>query len=133
MFCELTGGLMTKIIIVDDDATNTSLLQMLLELDGYTPITCRTIDEAKTAVAQGVDAFVIDCYLAQGISGLTLLREVRQGKTATDPNSIIIMVSGDHRLEQEAFDAGANHFLLKPYAPAELTQVIQNLLAKKGV
>lgn len=124
---------MTKIIILDDDATNTSLLQMLLELDGYTPITCRTINEAKTAVSQGVDAFVVDCYLAQGISGLTLLHEIRQGKTDADPQAIVIMVSGDHRLEQETIHAGANYFLLKPYAPAELTKAIQNLLAKKGV
>jgi CheY-like chemotaxis protein len=122
---------MSTIIIVDDDATNTSLLQMLLELDGYSPVTCRTIDEAKTAVAQGVDAFVIDCYLAQGISGLSLLREIRQNQTDADPNTIVIMVSGDHRLEQQAFNENADHFLLKPYAPAELTQTIQTLLAKK--
>ncbi len=122
---------MSAIVIVDDDATNIGLLKMLLELDGYVVMACKTIDEAKTAAAEGVDAFVIDCHLDKGSSGLTLLQDIRSGQTPADLNSITIMVSGDHRLEKEAMAAGANYFFLKPYSPSELTNRLQTLLSEK--
>lgn len=122
---------MRTVIIVDDDATNVGLLQMLLELEGYTALACRTIEEAKTAVTPDVDAFVIDCRLAKGISGLTLLEEIRAGETAVSPHTTTLMVSGDARLQEKSLEAGADTFLLKPYSPNELTKTLNALLAKK--
>lgn len=122
---------MRTVIIVDDDATNVGLLQMLLELEGYTVLACRTIEEAKTAVTPDVDAFVIDCRLAKGISGLTLLEEIRAGETAVSPHITTLMVSGDARLQEKSLEAGADTFLLKPYSPNELTKTLNALLAKK--
>ncbi len=123
---------MNTLIIVDDDATNVGLLKMLFELDGYTVLACKTIEEATTAAVSGADAFIIDCYLAQGMSGLNLLTDIRAGQTAVDSNVITIMVSGDHRLEKEALASGANAFFLKPYSPNELSKKLQILLSKKG-
>ena len=121
---------MKTIILVDDDLTNTSLLQMLLEIEGYEAVTCKNIDEAKNAAVSGVDGFVIDCHLAGGISGLSLLREIRAGETAVVPNTAVIMASGDHRLENESLESGADRFLLKPYRPTELTSELSKLLAQ---
>ncbi|MBK6327592.1 MAG: response regulator [Chloroflexi bacterium] len=123
---------MNTLIIVDDDATNVGLLKMLFELDGYAVLACKTIQEAVTAAASGADAFIIDCYLAQGMSGLNLLHDIRAGQTAVDNNAITIMVSGDHRLEKEALANGANAFFLKPYSPNELSKKLQILLSNKG-
>jgi CheY-like chemotaxis protein len=40
---------MTQIIVVDDDNTNSSLIKMLLELDGFSVQTCE--DQAKATAA----------------------------------------------------------------------------------
>ncbi|MBK8987865.1 MAG: response regulator transcription factor [Chloroflexi bacterium] len=122
---------MNTVVIVDDDSTNVSLLKMLLELDGYAVLACKNIDEAQTAAAQDVDAFVIDCYLAQGASGLSLLKDVRSGQTAANKNCVVLMVSGDYRLENEALAAGADDFFLKPYSPSTLSNNLHALLLKK--
>jgi len=122
---------MTAVVIVDDDATNIGLLKMLLELDGYAVFACKNIEEAKAAAAEGVDAFVVDCHLAQGTSGLSLLEDIRNGRTPADASTITIMVSGDHRLENEVLSTGANYFFLKPYSPNELTEKLQTLLSEK--
>ena len=119
------------IIVVDDDTTNTSLLQMFLEIEGYKVITCKNIEEAKTAAYDGADGFVIDCHLAGGISGLSLLRDIRSGVTAVSSNTVIIMASGDHRLEVESLESGADRFMLKPYSPTDLSGELANLLAKR--
>ena len=122
---------MKTIIVVDDDLTNTSLLKMLLEIEGYQVITCKNILEAKDAAEKGADGFVVDCHLAGGMSGLSLLRDIRAGKTAVNPNTIVIMASGDHRIEEESLESGADRFLLKPYSPTELSSELSKLLAER--
>jgi DNA-binding response OmpR family regulator len=122
---------MKTIIIVDDDIINTTLLQMLLEIEGYQTVPCKNIEEGKAAAYNKADAFVIDCHLAGGASGLSLLRDIRMGKTAVSSNTVAIMASGDHRLEVESLESGADRFLLKPYSPNELSQELSKLLAKR--
>ena len=122
---------MKRIIVVDDDQTNVSLIKMLLELDGFTVEACTTIESAKTAAANGVDVFVVDVNLSRGSSGIDLLRDVRAGTTSAPADTLVIMSSGDHRRQQESLDAGANQFLLKPYPPNALSDYINKMLAKR--
>jgi DNA-binding response OmpR family regulator len=122
---------MKRIIVVDDDQTNVSLLKMLLELDGFQVDACTTIEQAKTATANGVQAFVLDVNLSRGTSGIDLLRDVRAGETAAATDTIVIMTSGDHRRQSECQNAGADQFLLKPYPPNALSGYINDLLSKR--
>jgi DNA-binding response OmpR family regulator len=122
---------MKKIIVVDDDQTNASLLKMLLELDGFNVDACTTIEQAKTAAAKGVSAFVLDVNLSRGTSGIDLLKDVRAGETAAANDTVVIMTSGDHRRQSECQQAGADQFLLKPYPPNALSGYINDLLSKR--
>ena len=121
---------MHNIIVVDDDITNVQLLQMLLELEGYVVSPCTSIEEAVAATKANTKAYVIDWHLERNSSGLDLLNAVRAGGTSANKNAIVIMTSGDHRKENEALNAGANTFLLKPYPPDELSSVLSDLLAE---
>lgn len=120
---------MSKVIVVDDDFTNVGLIKMLLELDGFTVSACTDIEQAYQA-ATGADAFVIDINLSRGTNGLDLLRAIRAGQTAAQPNTVVIMSSGDYRRDTEALEAGANQFLLKPYPPQSLTEALSQFLSK---
>jgi DNA-binding response OmpR family regulator len=122
---------MKTIVIVDDDSANMGLLQLLLEMEGHKALACRTIEEAKTAAEPDTNAFVVDCRLAKGVSGINLLEDIRAGETAVPPPTTVIMVSGDARLQEKSLEAGADAFLLKPYSPNELTKTLNALLAKK--
>jgi two-component system OmpR family response regulator len=122
---------MKKIIVVDDDQTNVSLLKMLLELDGFAVDGCTSIEQAEKIAGNGVSAFVVDVNLSRGTSGIDLLRDVRAGKTAAPANTIVIMTSGDHRRQNECLNAKADQFLLKPYPPNALSGYINSLLSEK--
>ncbi|HEX6386425.1 MAG TPA: response regulator [Anaerolineae bacterium] len=123
---------MSKIIVVDDDTTNAELIKMLLELDGFTVLPFSDVATAKEATSADTKAFVVDCRLARGANGLDLLTAVRKGQTAAPADAIVIMTSGDYRLEQTTLDAGADRFLLKPYSPTILSSTISELLEKEG-
>ncbi|MCP4357256.1 MAG: response regulator [Chloroflexi bacterium] len=119
---------MINIIVVDDDITNVSLLQMLLELDGYHVDACTNIEQAIAAATADTRIFLVDWHLERNISGLDLLQAVRNGQTNAPADTAIIITSGDHRRKEEALRNGANNFLLKPYSTNKLSEAITNIL-----
>jgi len=120
---------MIRIILVDDDRTNGSLTKMLLEMQGFQVTVSPTLAKAQEAADEGVDAFIVDCHLSEGDSGLDLLEAVRHGETAADPTTPIIMTSGDSRQEEIASRKGASIFLLKPYPISALAEQLNIITA----
>lgn len=118
---------MSKIIVVDDDQTMVSLLQTLLELDGY--------QVAKAGSAQAFyeqldheqpDLVLMDVYLEDD-KGLDILSEIRAHPDASIAQLPVIMTSG-MELSSKCRQAGADDFLLKPYDPEHLLDMIKNNL-----
>ena len=122
------SNIMNTIILVDDDRTNTTLIRMLLEMDGFEVVVSPDIARAQNAAQNGADAFVIDCNLAQGDDGIELLQAIREGQTAVNSDIPVIMTSGDDRRQPEANKAGATKFLIKPYSPSTLSEQLNHLL-----
>ncbi len=120
---------MAKVLIVDNDRTTVSLLKILLELDGYTveiagnPVA--VLDEVRSA---DPDVVLMDVFLTGG-DGLDLLRRMR---ASPDLATIPVLMSSGMNLADECSVAGADGFLLKPYAPEQLAQALQRTLALKG-
>lgn len=124
------GKQMARIIVVDDDYSTSSLVKMLLEMEGYEVVACSEAGMALAEAETGVNAFVVDCHLGGNESGIKLLEAIRQEETDVPGSIPIILVSGDQRLEDEAWSAGADAFIVKPYAPNSLTDKIERLLKK---
>jgi putative two-component system response regulator len=118
----------TRIILVEDDRANATILKLLLELDGYSVAVHADPDRALADTSPGVDAFIIDCHLSGRASGIELLKRIRSGEAAVDRDVVAILTSGDERLVQAAVDAGATRFLSKPFSPSELSEELSALL-----
>jgi DNA-binding response OmpR family regulator len=121
---------MHRIILVDDDRTNTTLIRTLLEMDGFVVAACPDVKRAELAAGHGVDAFIIDCNLAHGDDGIELLHAIRVGLTKADPDVPVIMTSGDDSRSGAAELAGATRFLVKPYSPGTLSTHLSELLGR---
>ena len=108
---------MTRVMIVDDDRTTISLLQTLLELDGYDVIVVsRGMDVIPKAEAEHPDVILMDYHLAD-IHGVEVLRELRQHATL---NQLPVIMASGMNVEAEVMAAGANAFLVKPFEPSDL-------------
>ncbi len=116
---------MPKILVVDDDQTTASLLKTLLELHGYSVVHAwRGADVLPLTRAQRPDVILMDVHLADA-NGMELLKEIRaSGDTAA---TRVIMSSGMD-VEDQCRAAGADAFILKPYAPGELSSTIREVL-----
>ena len=116
-----------RVLIIDDDITMSSLLRTLLELEGYTVLESREWDDlAKSIISQSPDVVIMD-YILPGVEGLEVLSDLNSQNR--ENHFRIIMTSGMN-VEEECLEAGANSFILKPYAPdALLIKVCEELNA----
>lgn len=117
----------SNVLIVEDNAGTSRLLQMMLAREGFQAETAGSVTQAKAKLFEAVLALIIDCTLGDE-RGVDLLRDVREGKTAVLPQTVIIMVSGNEKYRLESEQLGAT-FLLKPYPLVELSGTLQHLLA----
>jgi two-component system alkaline phosphatase synthesis response regulator PhoP len=116
---------MPKIMLIDDDETMISLLQTLLEMDGFEVVSTTNWQNIPGDIlASEADLLLMDCNLPE-IDGLDVLAEMRREKVF--PNLHIIMTSGMD-VEYRAMASGADAFLLKPYTPDTLYELIQKLM-----
>ena len=111
-----------KILIVDDDRTMTNLLKTLLELDDFE---VKTVTRGGDAISQATsfqpEAFIVDFHL-HDMEGVELVQQLRT--LPAFANSLIIIASGMDK-EAESIAAGANRFLLKPYDPDSLSNLLK--------
>ncbi|MCT1449351.1 response regulator [Corynebacterium sp. p3-SID1194] len=121
---------MTKILVVDDDATLLRTLRINLRARGYESVcvSCGAdaLDEMSADPAQLV---ILDLGLPD-IDGTEVLRRVRE--TSAVP---IIVLSARDQAEDivEALDDGANDFVTKPFGVEELMARVRASLRNSGV
>jgi CheY-like chemotaxis protein len=118
-----------KVLIVDDDRTMVSLLRTLFELQGYQVHTALHRDQvAKGLREDKPDVVLMDVFLS-GLDGLELLREMR---AQPDLASVRVIMTSGMDVEDQAMEAGAHAFLLKPYTPDQLLELVQDTLGPEG-
>ncbi len=120
---------MPKILLVEDDATMLSLLQTLLQMEGYQVVKMK--DESLEGIMSTVrqeepDLALVDVHLKE-LNGLEVLRSIR--KENAFARTRVVMSSG-MECRSECLNYGADDFILKPYMPDDLIDVIYKTLKK---
>jgi DNA-binding response OmpR family regulator len=113
-----------KVLLIEDDRTMRTILKTLLELEHFTVSSWsgQPYDDIVTQIrSEKPDVLLLDVHL-RTLSGLDILRQVRN-----DPELRIIRVlmTSGMDLKDQCLEAGADGFLLKPYMPDELIQLIR--------
>jgi signal transduction histidine kinase/CheY-like chemotaxis protein len=121
-----------KILVVDDEPLNRSILRELLATVGFDATEADSAEEALGLLKNHFDAVISDIRMP-GYDGHTLCRHLRSSP-ATE-NLVIIASSanvfaGDQRL---ALDSGANDFLPKPVMEEELFEILGRHLRLKWI
>jgi DNA-binding response OmpR family regulator len=117
-------------MLIEDDRTMLSLLKILLEMEHFE--VCNPTDDRLGEILSAIrqqrpDLILLDVNLRLG-SGLELASQMRADPELMD--SRIIMTSGLD-LKHECLQVGADNFLLKPYMPDELINMIKNTIGNK--
>ena len=118
-----------RILIVEDDPHTATFIAKGLTEDGH------TVDQADNgrdglflATTETYNAIILDRMLP-AVDGLTVLRTLRGAGNATPVLVLTALGDVDHRVE--GLRAGADDYLVKPFAYAELSARIDSLLRRR--
>ena len=120
-----------KILVVDDERAVRESLRRALELEGYEVELACDGDEAlgRLELAPPVDAAILD-ILMPGVDGLEVCRRLRAQRNPLPVLMLTARTEVDSRVA--GLDAGADDYLPKPFALAELLARLRALLRRAG-
>ena len=113
-----------KILIVDDNPNMSSLLSEMLEVFEYQSVRASDGSEALTCLEEGGIAMVITDMRMPNMTGLELLKEVKE-KYPTVP---VVLISGYSMSQIDAKPLKADGFIGKPLMMADIERVLNDLL-----
>ena len=117
-----------RLLIVEDEKKLLNILTLSLKASGFTVDGVTTAEDGMERVkAVHYDLMILDLGLP-GLSGTNLLRRLRE----QHHNLLVLILTarGDIDSKVENFEAGADDYLTKPFALAELTIRVQALLRR---
>ncbi len=117
-----------RILVAEDDAPLADYLRQRLVQEKFAVQVAANGTETQRLVAsQAFDLVLLDLNLP-GTSGLEVLRGIRSGK----PDRPVMVVTGSTMVEERVrgLDAGADDYLAKPFAFAELAARIRAVLRR---
>ena len=118
-----------RVLVVEDDAEIRGLLRVALAAEGFEVVTAVTVSEATALLAhRPPDVIVLDLGLPDG-DGAELVRAVRRHSALP-----IVVASARHEPAGKIalLDAGADDYLVKPFAVDELLARIRVALRHRG-
>ncbi len=117
-------------LIVDDDEGIRSLLEAILEHEGFRCLTAADSGTAEAVMAsEPVGLVLLDLSVLDG-DGLAYLRDLRAGR----PALAVVIVTGrrDAAHAAAAVAAGAGGYVNTPFQAAQLRQAVREALAGRG-
>src|SRR3984885_16235156 len=117
------------VLIVDDNPQIRRALRTILIAQGFVVMDARTGEEALDLIRkERVEIIILDVNLP-GMSGFETCREIRR---SSDIPVIMLTVRSSERDKVEAFDAGADDYIVKPFGAEELTARVRANLRRAG-
>ncbi len=119
---------MPTVLVVDDDPKLLKMLQRTLIYENLNVLTASDGLEAFPLVsAQNPDLIIVD-WMMPRMDGLTLVQKLRENENQT----MILMLTARDAIENrvEGLESGADDYLVKPFAPAELVARVHAMLRR---
>jgi two-component system chemotaxis response regulator CheY len=122
------GAKQHRIMLIEDDETMLSLIQTLLEIEGFEVTRLDRIGSIAGILDEiyqkDPDLLLLDVNMPR-VNGFELLGNLRRDDRLKSKR---VLVSSGMNVAYEAKQGGADGFILKPFMPEDLIDAIKNKL-----
>ena len=122
------GGPRKKILIVEDRADIRRLIRVTVQLEEYEVFEAK---DGDTGLAMALeikpDLVLLDVMMPGALDGLSVCRAIKS--SATPAKVLLLTALRGRQHVSEGREAGADAYLLKPFSPLELIDLINQQLA----
>ena len=116
------------ILIVDDISVNVTILENMLEHEGYKTMSALSVQEALELMKETRPSLILSDLSMPEIDGLEFCRMLKSDQATRDIPFIFITVLNTSKEKEEAFTAGAVDFIPKPFDNVEVLMRVNNHL-----
>lgn len=123
---------MAKILIAEDERDIRDLVAFTLRFAGYEVFAAANGEEAvEMAPTVNPDLILMDVRMPR-MTGYEACKVMKANPDLKDIPVVFLTARGQETEIQQGLDAGAEEYLLKPFAPDQLTDRVKVILAKFG-
>lgn len=123
---------MARILIAEDEPDIRELVAFTLRFAGHEVITTSNGEEAYHKAQEIIpDLIMMDVRMPK-MTGYDACRAMKLIPTLVDIPVVFLSAKGQDAEIQTGLDAGAEEYLLKPFAPDQLVERVKAILAKFG-
>ncbi|HZM24661.1 MAG TPA: response regulator transcription factor [Anaerolineales bacterium] len=123
---------MAKILIAEDERDIRDLVAFTLRFAGYEVFAAANGEEAvEMAPKVNPDLILMDVRMPR-MTGYEACKVMKANADLKDIPVVFLTARGQETEIQQGLDAGAEEYLLKPFAPDQLTTRVKAILAKFG-
>jgi len=117
-----------KILVVDDEPSIVVPLKFLMERNGYTVRVAVTGDDAMTSIESYLPDLVLLDIMLPVIDGLEVCQSIRENPAYRDVKIVFITALGRDMDMAKGMASGADAYIIKPFANAEVLETVKKLL-----
>ena len=123
---------MAKILIAEDEPDIRDLVAFTLRFAGYEVVTSTNGEEAvQLAIKELPDMILLDVRMPR-LTGYDACKLIKAEPNLKDVPIVFLSAKGQETEIRDGMNAGAEEYLLKPFAPDQLTERVRSILAKFG-
>jgi DNA-binding response OmpR family regulator len=123
---------MAKILIAEDERDIRDLVAFTLRFAGYEVFPATNGEEAVALASQvHPDLILMDVRMPR-MTGYEACKALKSNTDLRDIPVVFLSAKGQESEIQQGLEAGAEDYLLKPFAPDQLTSRVKAILAKFG-
>ena len=123
---------MKEILIAEDERDIRDLVSFTLQFAGYKVVAAADGQEAvELALKERPDMILMDVRMPR-LSGYEACKRIKAEPNLKDVPVVFLSAKGQDTEIRLGMDAGAQEYVVKPFAPAELVEKVKALLAKYG-
>ena len=123
---------MAKILIAEDERDIRDLVAFTLRFAGHEVFTATNGEEALEMAPKVIPDLILMDVRMPRMTGYEACKAMKVNSELKDIPVVFLSAKGQESEIQQGLDAGAEKYLLKPFAPDYLTVQVKEILAKFG-